>query len=368
MKIGLYARGLSEQSGGVKEYIRSLATAMGRLAEEKHFQFYLFHGLKELFYAKSSNWVTEIRLKARSKLFSDFIEGPFRINNCGLDAVIFPKNVIPFFVRPKKIQIIHDMGYFLSGFLLYKFLDTLYMRAMIRSSCKRAQAIIADSIFTMEETIRLLKIPPYKIYPIHLAANPCYKIITDKIVLDSIKAKYKLPSKFIFYAGGISPRKNLLTLIAAFNRLCDYPDLKLVLTGNNGWNNRKEYNMIKTNNNIRVLGCLPEDDLAAVYNLAALSVYPSLYEGFGLPILEAQACGCPVIAAKTSSIPEVAGDGADYFEANDIGALSEKINACLGNSRYRRQLIEKGLINVGRFDWPTTAYEYMEIINRISLC
>ncbi|MDO8509461.1 MAG: glycosyltransferase family 1 protein [Nanoarchaeota archaeon] len=362
MKIGIYARGLTEKSGGVKVYIHELTKALIEIIP-KNDELYIFHNASENIFKTKEN-VHEILLKSKNKIITDFISAPRELNKHNLDVILFPKNVIPYFIKAKKVLTIHDLAYYMPEFDAYKFFDTLYMKFMIKSSCKRADRIISVSENTKKDIIRILGINADKITPVHEGVDEKFRVIKDKKKLDSLREKYNLKNEFIFYAGSISPRKNIKRLISAFQSVQEKTKMDLVITGNKLWNNEEEMALIKQNPRIKVLGLVPDEDLPLLYNLASMYVYPSLYEGFGLPILEAQACGCPIIASNASSLPEVAGQGGalfvDPYKEEEIAQAILMLDR--KNGKMRAELVKSGFRNVKNFSWINSARESLGVV------
>ena len=233
---------------------------------------------------------------------ADFALAPFHINRMNLDVVWFPKNVIPYGVAPRRVVTVLDLAYYLAELNAYRLMDTLYMKRMIKSSSKRADAIISKSDNTKNDLIRIFSIQPEMITTVHLGANEGYRPIDDDKALQKIRHKYQLPDQFLLFTGSITPRKNLSRLVEAFNRIEDKRGYHLVLTGNKLYKTDAELNLIRNSKNVKEIGFVDDEDMPLLYNLSDLFVYPSLYEGFGIPILEAQACGRPVISSSTSSL------------------------------------------------------------------
>ncbi|MGB3082109.1 MAG: glycosyltransferase family 1 protein [Candidatus Omnitrophota bacterium] len=259
----------------------------------------------------------------------------------------------------------HDLAYYFPKFRAYKFSDTKYMKFMIKRSCFAADKIIAVSENTKNDLLSLFNIPPSKIETVYEAADDGYKKIDDKQKLENIRRKYELDRKFIFYPGNISPRKNIERLINAFEKVQDKIDLDLVLTGHNMWNSHKEIGMIKKNRRIKLLGCIPDEDLPSIYNIAEAFVYVSLYEGFGIPIVEAQRCGCPVIVSDSASLPEVAGKGAIVVDPYDEGEITRAILQVVEDRSTREKVIQEGYKNAERFSWKKSAKETIELIRGV---
>jgi glycosyltransferase involved in cell wall biosynthesis len=359
MRIGVYARGLSEKTGGVKEYIESLIRGMIRNLSNKN-ELFVIHNLDRKVFEDKRN-VHEVLLNSKSKIICDFFIAPKEINKLNLDVILFPKGTIPFFVKTsRKMLTVHDLAYFLPEYNAYKFLDNVYMKFMMRSSCKRADKIIAISENTKKDIVEIIGIPKNKIEVIYEAADSRFRVLSDKKALEKVRKKFNLNKKFVFYSGSISPRKNIKLLISSFNGLSG-EDFDLVVTGNKLWNNEEEMKMIKDNPKIKQLGLVSDSELIALYNLAEVYVYPSMYEGFGLPILEAQACGCPVICSNTSSLPEVGGNSVVYVDPLNEKKLTETMRKIMGDDRLRKDIVRKGFENLKRFSWDKTAQETLNL-------
>ena len=176
-----------------------------------------------------------------------------------------------------------------------------------------------------------------------------------------VKQKYNLPDKFIFYVGALEPRKNIESIIEAFKMLGG--DESLVIAGTPGWKNEKIYELAKGDERIKFLGYVREEDKPALYNLASMLAYPSHYEGFGLPLIEAMACGCPVIAGANSSQLEVVGEAGLLVDPNNLNEIKFAMTAMIGDNELRNKYIELGLARAKEFSWEKTAREILENFN-----
>ena len=228
---------------------------------------------------------------------------------------------------------------------------------------ERADRIIVISDFIKKEGINL-GLPEERLRTIHLGFDrETFKIYPPND-LQPIRKKYHLPEHFILFVGSIEPRKNLKNLVEAYISLDEgiRKEIKLVLAGFKGWQNREIMEMLKkVKTDILYLGYLPETELGKLYNLATVFVYPSLYEGFGLPPLEAMACGCPVIVSNVASLPEVCGDAAQYVEPSDVNSIAEGMEKVLNDGGLRQSLIAKGLKRSKRFSWEQSAKGHLEV-------
>jgi glycosyltransferase involved in cell wall biosynthesis len=204
-----------------------------------------------------------------------------------------------------------------------------------------------------------LKVPPDKIHVVPEAYNPLCRPVDDPAVLARARGKYRLPGRYVLFVGGITPLKNLPVLLRALARLGhDDPDLRLVLSGFKRWKFADDLALITSlglRDRVVETGYVDDEDIPALYALARCFVLPSFYEGFGIPILEAQACGCPVVAASAGAMPEVAGGAALHFDPRNDEELAAAIRRVLDDPALRSSLVAAGFENAARYSWRTTA-------------
>ncbi len=360
MRIGIYGRGLSGQ-GGVKQYIESMCRAMIRAVSDSD-ELFILHNLETAYFNSKKRNVHEILLHSPRNLVCDFILGPKEIERAGLNVVWFTKYVVPFHVRAKTVTTIHDMAYYMPNLRAYPLSDTLYMRTLIRNSCRRADAVVAVSQNTKEDIVRILGTEAHKVHVIHEAADEKYRVISNLGEVERFRRRMQLPRRFILFTGGISPRKNLLRLFDAFTAISAKIDCKLVLTGAKGWRNKDILTALEGRDDIVKLGFVEDEDMPHLYNAAELFVYPSLYEGFGLPVLEASQCGTPVVCAKGSSLTEVGGRGVLFVDPDDTEDIARGILQLLSHPKQRKTLVQKGLENAMRFSWDRSAKALLELM------
>ena len=282
-----------------------------------------------------------------------------------IDIMLFPKNVLPFFIRCKSVIVIHDLAYYITKLNAYPLIDTIYMQLMIKSSVNRANRIIAISENTKKDIIKFTGITDDKITVIHEASDKKYRPIINETELDKIRNKYNLSKKIIVSHYSLSPRKNIVRLLTAFNSIKHKIPHKLVLVGGGSFNSKIEHNLIDKDSNVVNLGYVADEDMPYLYNLADLFVYPSLYEGFGLPPLEAMACGCPVITSNTSSMPEVVGDAGIMVDPYDVSGLAKSIHKVLTDDKLREDRIRKGLEWAKKFSWEKCARETLNVLEDV---
>lgn len=235
----------------------------------------------------------------------------------------------------------------------------------------RADAIITDSNSSAKDIHRITGIPKNKIHTVYLAAGPEFKQIVDRgsssgsslrSNIHDLRSKYKLPEQFVLYVGDVTANKNLPRLIDAIKET----NLTLVLVGKsiasndydatNPWNRdlAEIQEKMKGDKRFITLGFVDQEDLVKLYNIANVFVMPSIYEGFGLPVLEAMQSGCPVVTTKGGSLPEIAGDAAHYVDANDTTSIANGLSEVLSSNKLRAELIKKGLKQSQKFTWKQT--------------
>ena len=363
MRIAFSARGLSVSSGGARQFIQSLIPALAECrGDDELFFFYSrpqFRGLAPNCPA--------IVMAGGHKMWWDFVLFPRMLRKLRIDAAIFPKNVVPFFTGCAGYVVIHDLAYFLPELNAYPLADTLYMRALIPQSVRKAAGVFAISENTKRDIIHYTGCDPAKITVTYEAADPSYRRIDDPERLKTTREKYHLPDPFVLYTGSLSPRKNITGLLQAFAEIQDRVPHKLVLTGSKSWKDRSVFEMIdalKIRDRIEQLGYVEEQDMPVLYSMASVYVYPSLYEGFGLPVLEAMQCGCPVVASNATSIPEVAGDAAMLVDPHDIHAIAAAMHKVLTDPPRREGLVASGIRRAAMFSWRRCAETMLEAIRR----
>jgi glycosyltransferase involved in cell wall biosynthesis len=283
------------------------------------------------------------------------------------DGILYPKGSIPMshlLVRGKKIYIVNDLGYFVKGLNAYPKLDTLFMKFQMRYSCKIADRVIAISKSTKRDIMTRFKINKDKIKVVYLGVEDSFRVINDKNRVKDCMSRNKIKKPYLFYSGSISPRKNLLRVLKAFNEIKDKFPHTLVMTGSAVWGDTGIDKFIEDNNlseRVNIVGFVSEEDLVTLYSEADLYIFPSLYEGFGLPILEAQACGTPVLTSNVTSCPEVAGDSAEIVNPYSVESIRDGIVKVLEDREYRKVLVSRGFKNVGGFGWDRMAKEVINL-------
>jgi len=245
----------------------------------------------------------------------------------------------------------------------YKRPRYLFLRLTVPPSLRRATRIIAISADTKNDLVGLVGIPEDRIDIIPLAIPPAFSRVSDGTQLEKIKKIYHLPDRYILFVGHLEPRKNLPRLIQAYSSLRDRFDVGLVIVGKGVWPAKSLLNQghnRKLSEGIRFTGYVEDEHLPGLYSLASLLAFPSLHEGFGLPVLEGMACGIPVVTSNTSALPEVAGDAAVLVNPSDVESIAAGLARVLNDMGLREGLIAKGLQRVKHFQPKNIAAQTIE--------
>ena len=289
-----------------------------------------------------------IKMKSKFLSLSEQLELPHIINKYKGKAIFHsPSFVSSPFIKTKMIMTIHDLNH-LRFPQYYSPFHKYYYKYIVKPSALKCERILTVSEFSKNEIVNWLKCGRDKVIVTYNGVDSKFKIVKDKSLLSKVKEKYKLPEKFVLYIGNLKPHKNVETLIKAMSVVDD--NIKLVINGKVNESLDKIINTYKLKDRINFIGYVDDDDLPIIYNLAEVFVFPSLYEGFGLPPLEAMACGCPTIVSNTSSLPEVVGDVGYKFNPNDYEKLGELINKSLNIKYDVNKLIERS----SYFNWGKT--------------
>lgn len=241
-----------------------------------------------------------------------------------------------------------------------------YLDRVVPRSVQRATHILADSQATKDDLIALYRTPPEKITVLLSGVDARFKRVEDPIQQNAVREKYGIPARpYIFSVGTVQPRKNYPRMVETLARLrAKGHDIGYVIAGGKGWLADPLYTTIKATGMeayVHLIGFADDADLPALYSAAACSAFPSLYEGFGLPVLEAMACGTPVVTSNVSSLPEVAGDAAPCIDPTDTDALTAALDKLLTDEIWRASLIRRGYERAAMFTWDRAARELIRI-------
>ena len=264
---------------------------------------------------------------------------------------------------------VHDLGYHHFP-KAHPWQQLAYLRWSTRHNGRRARRVVADSEATKQDLIQLDGIPRDKIDVIYPGVDPTLQPVTDEKVITAVLRKYQITPPYLLFLSTLQPRKNLSRLIQAY-AASNVPH-QLVLAGKPGWLSEPilaEISNLQSpiSEKIILTGFIEENDKAALLSGATAVLYPSLYEGFGFPVLEAQACGTAVLTAITSSLPEVAGEAALLVDPLDTTAITQGMQTLVYDEALRQKLVQRGLENVRQFSWKETAVQLLHTLEKAKL-
>jgi glycosyltransferase involved in cell wall biosynthesis len=269
-----------------------------------------------------------------------------------------------------KVVTIHDLIWLFYPETADPFSRCMYWLFAERSA-RQADRIIADSQSTARDLQRVFEVPESKIEVIHLGVGPAYRPQDPRAAAEQVANKYGVSKDYVLTVGTLVPHKNLIALVEAMRILRERGKLsfQLLVVGAKGWKNAKLLEAVHCSGlageDIRFLGFVPEEDLPVLYSGASSFVFPSLYEGFGLPLVEAMACGVPIVASNMSSIPEVVGDAALLVPPTQPEAFAEAIFRVRSDKDLRRTMIEKGLCRAACFRWDKAARQLLQCMRNV---
>ncbi len=295
---------------------------------------------------------------------------PWQAGRLHLDVCHFTNNVAPLWTPCPSVVTIHDMTLWLYPEHHYA-KRLLAMRPIIPLAVRRAAAIIAVSESAKHDIVRLLGVPAEKVHVVHEAAASCFRPLSPGPTQAALRQKYSLTERFVLTVGTLEPRKNLVRLLEAFAQLRMRGGLShtLVFVGGRGWKDGPVFEAVERldlGHLVRFLGHVPTADLVGLYNLAEALAFPSLYEGFGLPAVEAMACGTPVLTSSCGSLAEVAGSAAQFIDPLEVESIAEGLHRVLNDAAWREDLRAKGLAQASRFSWTRAAAETLGVYRLVT--
>jgi glycosyltransferase involved in cell wall biosynthesis len=276
--------------------------------------------------------------------------------------------VSPIAWRGKTVVTVYDLS-FLRFPEVYNRANRMYLGAFTPPSLRRADRVITISEDARRDVIELCGVAPERVTPILLAADPRFKPSEPEDV-EAFRRRHGLPERFVLYQGTLQPRKNVETLVRAYALLRSRgsDDHGLVLAGPRGWQYEPIFELTRQlglEDAVTFPGFVPDDDLPLWYSSATVFAFPSRYEGFGLPLLEAMACGTPVVSSNASSLPEVVGDAGLLVDPSDVEGLCSALRQLLEDEPLRQALSAAGRVRARRFSWQRTASETVQVYREV---
>lgn len=370
MRIAIDYTSAARQRAGIGRYTRSLIRALS--AQDSANSYALYVPRDALYLDALRAFPPNFRV-ARAPLNERYMVAlwqraraplPIEILTGATQVFYSPDFVLPPTRAKRKILTIHDLSFKRHPETAVPNLKW-YLEQAVPRAIQRADLILADSDATRRDVQEFFNVSADRAQTLYAGCDDFFQRVGDARVLQTLRAKYALRKPFILNVGTLEPRKNLTRLIEAFAQLRQRRDLELVIAGGRGWMYDEIYEAPQkfgVSAQVRFIGFTPDEDLPALYSLAELFVYPSLYEGFGLPALEALACGAAVVASNNSSLPEVTGDAALLIDPRDTAALTWAMQRLLDDSTWRATLRQKALAQAKKFSWEKSATELRQVL------
>lgn len=377
MRIGLNALGLNPgQIGGVEVYLRNLVENLGRIDENNEYLLFVSRHNRTAFGPDLPPNVRRVVIDPpapaaatiRVLRYLGWLPSPLArtLEESGVDVIHFPDSVVnPLGLALPCVLTSHDIQH---EYLPHHFpLKARVLRKLTyRLSARKARRIITASEFTRKTLVEKLRLPADKITALHWGVDAAFRPDVDPAAVQQLRRKYGLPSVFAFYPANSWLHKNHVRLVEALHLLRKKyrSDCKLVLCGQPREGHNALLAAIEAHQlqaDVLHLGYVPAEDLPALYRAASLLVYPSLFEGFGIPLVEAMSCGCPIICSNVTSLPEVVGDAALLVNPYDVEKLADAIGRVLRDRDLRADLVAKGLARAAHFSWERAARQTIEV-------
>ncbi len=381
MRIGIDARVLyMPVLKGMGVYLKNLLESLERIDKKNEYILYYDSRQQVVSRKPGSPNFEEKAISIRKGDIYHFWEQfrlPLELKKDRIDVFHSPANTTMLALKCPTIVTVHDT--ILQQSVRLSLFDQMYFKRLQPFILKKVQKIITISGYSKELISKIMKISKSMVEVIPLGINDSFRVITDKKMIVPVMQKYGITGSYLLNVGGESPWKNVSTLIKAYSELVKNYKIKekLIITGIRNEVILKEHadkiSELGIKDKIIIIGYVPQEDLVGLYNGASVFVYPSLHEGFGLPPLEAMACGVPVVVSDKTSIPEVVGDAAILVDASEPKNIAKAINDVLGNESLRKDLIAAGLERCKEFDWRKTAeltlknYEEAYIAKKVNI-
>jgi glycosyltransferase involved in cell wall biosynthesis len=372
MRIGFDATALPAEPVGAGRYIIRLVRSLAAIVAENELFVFVQDSRRALIDApalEKVQWIETPEISPARRLVWEQTTLPRLARRSGLDLLHSPHYTRPLGLSCASVVTFHDMTFF-----LYPQLHTrskrLFFPWMMRMSARLADAIIADSESTRRDALKILSIPEEKIFTVPLGIGEEFHRITDMHLLEDCRRRYNLPQTFFLYVGLVEPRKNLPLLLNAYARLAQQEEPPmLVVVGRFGWmveDVLRQVEALQLQDRVLFTGYIPDQDLPLVYNLAQTLLYPSRYEGYGFPPLEAMACGTPVITTAVSAMRDQVGDAGLLIPPQDEQALFEAMRRLSRDPSLRRALAVQGQQQAEKYTWNQTALKTLQVYQRVA--
>lgn len=366
MRIGIMLRAY-DRPGGIGIYSRNIIQHLLRLDRENQYLLLYNNPAHVGTYSPLPN-VEEVALHAANQILWDQVLAARALSKWGADLVFNTKFSLPLGLKAKKVMVLHGATWYTHPHM-YPWHDIAYVRLAMPIYCRAADFLISNSELTTNDFKRIVKVPSAKIKTVLLAAADHFKRIEDRGLLESVREKYSLPERFILTVTSYEDkRKNFSGLLEAFIQCRnEHPEVHLLVVGKNCERYAADFDLVGRGLDQAVIfpGWVDQADLPAIYNLAEAFAFPSIYEEFGIPVVEAMACGCPVAGANTGALPELTQGAALLSDPTKPELLAKSLHNILGSPDTAQRLREQGLQRAKSFSWAESARKTLDIFQQV---
>jgi len=363
-----------EQGGGIGRYVRELIAALGNIdAPDNHYRLFVAGAGRKPFpkipgtqfewkpTALTPAWLARLWGRARLPFPVEFFTGDVDLYHA-TDFVLPPTRK-----KTRTVLTVHDLSFLRVPETASPGLRR-YLEDVVPRSVQRANYVLADSEATKHDLIRYYQTAAEKIEVLYSGVDSRFRPITDTLEINRVRQQYNILDRpYILSVGTVQPRKNYPTLIEAVSRL-NHPEICVVIVGGKGWLDDPIFEAIhklRMQDRVIFAGFVADDDLPALYSGSLCMALPSLYEGFGLPVLEAMACGVPVITSNLSSLPEVAGEAGILVTPTSLDEITNALERIITDTALRETMITRGLHQAQKFSWETGAQQLLRVYTRL---
>lgn len=369
MRIGIDVHAAERDGTGNCTYIRNLIKNLVRIDTQNKYVFYVTD-VKHSFYQSFTN-VDNLKIKQLA-VKNPLVRIPFLLARQtyadALDILHVQYNAPPFH-GGKLVTTIHDLGFLFHPESFSK-LQVLRLKILTRKTAKKSRAILTGSNYSKNDIVQTYNLDPEKVEVVPHGISSLFKTNLSREAIQTVLDKYKIKGNYILSVGRLNPRKNLNSLIQAYSDLKRIKQIShsLVIVGQDDYETKQLMKGIKENDYSQYIvftGFVPDEELPYLYGGADVFVYPSLFEGVGLPVLEAMKCGIPVVTSNTTSLKEIVGDAGQTVDPLDVKDISKAIFQLICDTKLKTALIEKGFARAELFSWEKTAKKTLEIYERI---
>ncbi len=368
MRIGIMLRHYDQHGGGVRVYTHQILRAMLDLKTPHEFVFLYKNPSLVGTYAKDSQ-VREVALPGDNILWWDQVEVPRAIKKHRIDVLYNPKYSLPIRAACPSAWVCHGLDWYVMPWASRR-IDRLSHKFLIPRYAKRADAIIAVSEITREHVIQYLPIPAKRVITIYSGVDDSFRQVAAPEVRARLQQRYDLPARFFLYSGAIYPPKNFTRLVQAYAKVGPAAGISLVIAGGeNRFLSEHELKVPETlglTSWVKWLGWVEPHLLPALYQMAEALLLPSLFESYGLPIVEAMACRCPVLTANRFGTLEIAGDAALLVDPESVDAIAAGMSRLASEPELRRRLIAAGTERVRPLTWARCALQTLQVLEDIA--